>query len=648
MLTGERAFGGEDVSDTLANVLKTEPDWKALPGAVPDHIGEMMQWCLTKDRARRPPDASVARFLITVAVTASAEPALATRPQTRWRRAVPVAITATVIAASAALLAWSLWPSPAVPVMRFRIVLPEGQQFAGRSQVVAVSPDGSRVVYAAGTRQPSDEPLMRQRAGLYLRSLGDMDMHPIAGTNLDVMSPFFSPDGQWIGFYSFQDSTLKKIAVSGGTPVTLCPADPPFGVTWNGDGIVFADQGSRGILRVSPDGGAPEVLVAVKPNEVFSAPQMLDGGKTVLFTVATGQGIDRWDRAQIVTQTVGATERHVIMRGGSEGHYVPSGHLVYMVGATLFAVPVDRQTMQTRGGPVPLIEGVRRFRANIGSPTASFALSLNGWLVYISGSTTTAVAPRTLALATRNGNVQPLDLPPQPYFYPRVSPDGRQLAVQTDDGTDAIIWIFDLKGGGPPRRLTFGGRNAYPVWTPDGRRVTFQSDRDGDHSLFWQPADGTQPAERLSKPGPLVTQKPEAWSPDGKTLTLAAQPPFDDRLFTLSNDDAHSLKALSADLQAHHSAFSPDGHWLAYASTEMGNRHEVFVQPFPFTGAKYQISTEGGTTPLWSPDQTQLYYWANLGLISPRTSSPWTFGHSRHFAPGRESCCLSRPSSRLG
>jgi eukaryotic-like serine/threonine-protein kinase len=629
MLTGKRAFGGEDVSDTLVNVLKSEPEWSVLPPRVPEHIRLIMRWCLAKDRANRVPDVSVARFLLTETVMSSAGAALATSPQTRWRRAIPVAMTAIVVTmVTTVLVWWSVWRPTAAPVVRFPIVLPAGQQFAGRSQVVGVSTDGLRVVYAGGNRQPPDQP--RQSAQLYLRSLSEMDAHPIAGTSLDVMSPFFSPDGQWIGFYSFQDSTLKKIALSGGVPVTICKADPPYGVTWDGDWIVYADQGSRGILRVSQDGGEPEVLAAVKRDEVFSAPQMLDGGKTILFTVAPVQGVDRWDRAQIVTQAVGSTDRKVIVRGGSEGHYVPSSHLVYMVGTTLFAVPVDPRTLQVRGGPVPIMQGLRRFRANIGAPAASFAFSSTGSLVYISGSTTPAPAQRTLALASRDGKLRPLDLPPQPYFYPRVSPDGNDLAVQTDDGNDAIIWIYDLKGGGPPRRLTFGGRNAYPVWTPDGRRVTFQSDRDGDRGIFWQLADGTRPAVRLSKAEPLMEHFPEAWSPDGKTLAFAVTPPFDDRLFVLSNDSTHALQAWSADLPAYHAAFSPDGNWLAYASTEIGNRHEVFVQPFPPTGAKYQVSSEGGTTPLWSPDQTQLYYWANLAqhliAVDVRTRPTFSVG----------------------
>ena len=621
MLTGKRAFGSDDVTDTLANVLKVEPEWNALPANVPAHIRLVLRRCLEKDRNKRVSDAGIVRFLITETVALPGGVPVAGIPGAGWKRVVPAAVTAIVTAAVATLLAWNVWRAPAPPVVRFPIVLPHAQEFAGRSQVVAVSPDGMRVAYAVGSAESSDEP--RQPTQLYLRSLAESDAHPIAGSNLDVMSPLFSPDGQWIAFYSFQDSTLKKIALSGGTAVTICKADPPYGVTWDGEWIVFADQGAKGILRVSPNGGEPEVLVPVKPGEVFAAPQMLNNGRTILFTVASPRaGADRWDRAQIVLQGVGSTERRVILSGGSEGHYAPSGHLVYMVGTRLFAVPVDRRTLEVRGGPVSILEGVRRFRQNIGSPAASFAFSPTGSLVYISGSSLPPTE-RTLALATPDGKMKPLGLPPQPYSFPRVSPDGSQLAVQTEDGKDSIIRIFDLKRGGPARRLTFGGRSTNPLWTRDGRRITFQSDRDGDHGIFWQLADGTRPAERLWKSEPLVAQDlPEAWSPDGGTLLFAELPPFDTRLFTLSID-SHTRKPFLPDLPARQSAFSADGRWLVYTSNEIGNRNEVFVQPFPPTGAKYQISTEGGLTPLWSPNGAQLYYWANVSqrfvAVSVRT-----------------------------
>jgi serine/threonine-protein kinase len=606
MLTGRRAFPGDDLSDTLAAVLKGEPDWNALSDDVPEHIRLLLRRSLEKDRNRRVADISIARFFITELVvgsprvTPSVQATIIAPPRSLLRRALPLGFTAIVMTGMTAAVMWSMRPSTVPSIVRFPIALPERQQFANRSQVLAVSADGSQIVYVAGGGQ------------LYLRSMADMNARPIPGTNLDVMSPIFSPDGQWIVFFSFQDSTLKKIAVTGGAPLTICKSDPPFGLTWERDWIVFADQGTKGILRVSSNGGEPEVLAAVQAGEVFAAPQMLNDGSDLLFTVATGQGNDRWDRAQIVVQSVGSSKRKVIFSGGSEGKYVRTGHLVYTVGRTLLASPFDVKALELRGSAVPIVEDVRRrFAGNAQSPVSSFAFSAGGTFAYIQGST---AGLQTVALASRDGKLQRLDLPAQSHWFPRVSPDGHQLAIQTDDGTEAFISIYNLKGAGPARRLTFGGRDRYPLWTPDGRRITFQSDREGDRGIFWQPADGTGPAERVTKKlDSLVTElRPDAWSPDGKTLALSATPPLQWRIFTLAAGGAQALKPFSA-LPARFSAFSPDGKWLAYASIEIGNRYEIFVQPFPPTGAKHQVSTEGGRTPLWSPDGRQLYYQDNLG-----------------------------------
>jgi hypothetical protein len=386
---------------------------------------------------------------------------------------------------------------------------------------------------------------------------------------------------------------------------------------------------------VSATGGEPEVLAAVQPGESFGAPQLLDDGKILLFTVAptAGRG-GRWDRAQIVVQSVGSTERTVVLSGGSEGHYVPTGHLVYMLGNTLLATPFDPRTRHVRGGPIPIIEGVRRFAvdaANGLAPDASVAFSRAGSLVYLPIGSSLSVSEssqRMVALATRDGKLQSLNLPPRPYLFPRVSPDGRQLAIEMDDGTEAIIWIYDLKDE-ILRPLTIGGRSTYPLWAPDGRHVTYQSERDGVRGIFWQLADGTQPAEPLSKPEGLSDYRPETWNPDGTTLMFSAPVPGL-HLFTLSGGLA---KPFAAEFPALNSAFSPDGKWLAYTSTKHGNRTEIFVEPFPRRpGVEYQISTEGGGQPLWSPDGTHLYYFAyrsgSLVAVDVRTQPTFSFARS--------------------
>jgi serine/threonine-protein kinase len=604
MLTGARAFNGDDATDTIAAVIRAEPAWHALPDDVPERIRLLLRRCLEKDRSKRVADISVARFLITEPVGDAphvlppVQMTMVAPPRGSWRRAIPLGLAAIVLTGTTAAIMWNMRPQTVAPIVRFSIVLPERQQFAQRSKVFAVSPDGSRIAYVAAGGQ------------LFLRSLDDMKARPIPGTDLDAFGPFFSPDGQWIGFFSFQDRTLKKVAISGGPPVTICPSDPPFGVTWDGDWIVFADQGAKGVLRVSPNGGEPEVVAAVKAGEVFAAPQMINDGRALLFTIAPALAVDRWDRGEIVVQSVGSSERTVILRGGSEARYVPTGHLVYMVGVTLFAVPFDVKTLQVRGGPVPIVEDVRRF-TSYASPGSSFAFSSGGMFAYIPGSFE-GPGLLTVALASRDGKLQRLDLPAQPYIFPRISPDGKQLAVQSYDGNEAFILIYNLRGGQPARRLTFGGQNLNPLWTPDGRRITFQSNREGDRSIFWQLADGTGTAERLSKPNALQEHRPEAWSPDGKTLAVSVIAPTGNRIFTLATDGTHAMTPFStAALSARFAAFSPDGKWIAYASNELGKGEEVFVQPFPPTGSKYQISTGGGRAPLWSADGKQLYYHGN-------------------------------------
>jgi len=636
MLTGNRAFDGDDVSDTLAAVLRGEPDWTGIPADVSLPVRTLVQGCLEKNRAVRPSDIAVARFVLThttkLTDTISPPHVLPPVPSALRRYVMPMAVGVALTAAVASIAWWRFTPEvPGRAVTRFAIALPEHQRLASRSQVLAISPDGSRVVYAANA------PVQ-----LYLRSMAEMEAHPISGTNLDVMSPFFSPDGQWIGFYSFQDGTLKKIAVSGGAAVTICKSTPPHGVAWDGDWIVFADEGEKGVLRVSPNGGEPEVIASVKPGETFGAPHLFDDGKLLLFTVATGGGLERWDRAQIVVQRVGSTERLVVLRGGSEGRYVPTGHLVYMLANTLLAVPFDSKTWQVRGGPVPIVEGVRRFDSTANRlPDASIAFSRTGSLVYLTGSAITGGAQRTVALATRDGQQQPLNLPPRPYVHPRVSPDGKQLAIQTDDGNDAIIWIYDLRGGSPPRRLTFGGRNTSPIWGPEGR-VTFHSDREGDHGLFWQLADGTKPADRLLKADAASEYRPDAWSPDGKTLMFSVVRGSTTTLSTLSGG---VVKPWATDIRATHATFSSDGKWLAYVSTEAGNRTEIFVQDFQRTGAKYQVSTEGGTFPVWSPDGTQLFYWPlqRQGLVGVDVQTRPSFSYGKSAAQPIEAIFTGAP-----
>jgi Tol biopolymer transport system component len=360
------------------------------------------------------------------------------------------------------------------------------------------------------------------------------------------------------------------------------------------------------------------------------------GGKSLLFTSTTEQGDDRWDRADIVLQSLKTGERKTLIHGGSDAHYLPTGHLIYALGGTLFAVPLDVKNGAVRGGSVPVLDGVLRALPN-STAAAHYAISTNGTLVYVPSNDTASVSQRSLALVERNsGKVRLLPLPPQNYSHPRFSPDGKQLVFATQDGRDSIVWIYDLKGDRPPRKLTLAGSNIYPIWNRDGRSITFAWVTAGDWGIFQQLADGTGTAERLTAGQNTPQVVPEAWGPDGRTLLLATLVPGAGTggIMMLSLDGEKKLKPLLADsppgLRQGNSAFSPDGRWLAYNSFGNAGASRVFVEPFPPTGSRYELP-DGGPSPVWSPDGKQLLYRAagtgnRIVSVDVQTTNGFTFG----------------------
>jgi serine/threonine-protein kinase len=613
MLTGKRAFEGDDVSDILATVLKSEPDWTALPADVPASIRTLVMRCLEKDRTRRVADIAAALFVIDEQNSlgpSGAIDALPLRIPLLRRRAV-TATAAVVVGAAVAIGAWWSVQSSTPPrtVTRFTLALAADQQFTnpGR-QVLAISPDGTRVVYVANRR-------------LYLRPMSETEARPIVGTENEtgVAHPVFSPDGQSVAFYSGADRTLKRIAVSGGAAVTICQADTPFGMSWGPDGIVFG-QGAKGIMRVSPSGGQPDLLVSVNAGEFAHGPQTLPDGQSVLFTFATGGTSNRWDNAQIVVQSLKSGERKTLI-AGSDGRYLPTGHLVYALGGTLFAVPLNLGRLEVTGGPTPVVEGVRR--ADNATGTAQFSSSNNGSLIFAPGPAGVSRSLRVFVVADQTGTTDPLKLPPGAYAHPRVSPDGTRLAFGTDDDKEANIWIYELSGVVAPRRITFSGRNRFPIWSGDGQRVAFQSDREGDLGIFWQRADGAAEAQRLTKPEQGASHVPQSWSRDGKHLlfTIAQASTF--TLWTFALDERKATPFSDVRTRQQIAAmFHPDGRWVAYSASEEGARTAggVFVQPFPATRARYQIPRlDFDYHPLWSADGKNLFYIPAAGRFAAVT-----------------------------
>jgi dipeptidyl aminopeptidase/acylaminoacyl peptidase len=350
----------------------------------------------------------------------------------------------------------------------------------------------------------------------------------------------------------------------------------------------------------------------VEAGEEADGPQILPGGNTLLFTIAkTADGPSRWDTARVVVQSLESRERKTVFEGGSAARYIPTGHLLYVRGGTIFAVPFDVSRGRVSGQAVGVVPGVRRTAGGV-TGGAQFAVSNNGHLFYIAGPLTAATSERTIVLADRGGAVTRLPLPPGPYVHTRVSPDGTRLAVGTDDGKEAAVWICRLREKSALQRLTMEGRNRFPIWSPDGTRVAFQSDRGGEQAIYVQRVDGTGRAERLAGAQNGESFIPDSWSPDGRSILLSLEKDSGFSLWTLSVRDG-KLRPLGVTSQRTiGAAFSPDGRWFAYSRNDRtltSPDRGVFVQPFPPTGAIYQApKVLIDFHPVWSPDGKELMY----------------------------------------
>ena len=642
MLTGKRPFEGEDVSDTLAAVLRADPEWAALPISLSQSVALLVRRCLERDRRRRIGDVSTIRFLLDEQLpveTPSAGPTA--RPTSRSTLAAAAAGLSVIAATLGGIAAWSARP-PAVPAIpsRFVVTLGEADEFSNvGDQVIAVSPDGSKIAYTAYGR-------------LYLRSISDVEPQVIRGTDVNPRRPMFSPDGLTLAYFSIDERALKRIAVTGGAPVTVATLDSPnapLGGTWSGEHILFGQFGgpSHGIVRVPAAGGKLEVVAKINPNEYADAPQLLPDGDHLLFTVARGSAVERWEKSQILVQSLKTGERKVLVDGASDGRYLPTGHLVYAISGVVYAARFDARTLHVIGGAVPVLEGVRRA---LGGSTgaAQFSVSDTGTLAYIPGPIAVSSALMSLAWLDRSGKAEPLKLQPGSYRDPRISPDGKRLAFGTDNGKEATVWVYDLSGATSMRQLTIGGKNRNPVWSADGQRIAFQSDREGDLAIFWQPADGSGKAERLTKPEQGTAHVPESWSPDGKWLLLSATKESDSRspgfnvvslMLSLEDrklvpfDDVRSTQPVNA-------VFSPDGKWIAYTTRAPGVVSQIYVRPFPATDVIYQITRgtdRNAHHPFWSLDGRELYYIPAAGgfsHVSITTHPIFSFGDPMPMSRG--------------
>lgn len=614
LLTGRQAFEGESISEILAGVLKVDVDLTTLPPQMNPRLRDLLRRCLEKQPKKRwHAAADVRAELETISqqpFAVAPEKTAVHVPVALWRRAIPWAAGAAVGALIAVPAARLSRPQATQAVTRFGIPLPDGQQFTTASrQAVVISPDGSTVVYVANNR-------------LYVRPMAAAEPSLVPDLPAGAASPAFSPDGKSLAFFSVSDNALKRISLAGGPVTTLAPTELPFGISWGEGGIVFS-QAAKGIFRVSPDGGSPELLVTLAQDEMASLPQLLPGGRAVLFSVKKIG--ENWDVGKVVVQVIGG-ERKTLVDGAADGRYLTSGHLVYARGVTLHAVRFDASALSVSGAAAVVAEGVRRGGVNAaGSAVAQFSVANNGTVAYLPGAGNVSDDIVDLAIFDRAGAAKPLGLKPARYRFPRVSPDGRFVAFDIDEERETNVWVYEFTGGKAMQRLTFGGNNRYPVWSRDGRWITYQSDRDGDLAIFRQLADGSGAAERLTRPEQGAEHIPQSWSRgDGHLLFSVVK----DQQWTLwmlaagerraaPFGDVRSVDLIDAD-------FSPDGRWVAYQAREANERRMVFVQPFPSTGAKYLARQEGGGHPYWSAkgDELTLNVGPGASVRVPFTATP--------------------------
>ena len=465
---------------------------------------------------------------------------------------------------------------------------PDVSLFSPAGTDAILSPDGTRLVYVSQGR-------------LFTRRLDQPNATELAGTQ-GAYAPFFSPDGQWVAF--FTTGKLQKISVEGGSAITLCNATNGRGGSWGEDGNIIAALGNTGGLSRIPSAGGPPTPVTDLQNgeQTHRWPQILPGGKAVLFTASATTAA--FDGANIEVMSLADHRRKTLVRGGTFGRYLPSGHLVYVNRGTLFAVPFDVDRLEVHGTPAPVLDQVSY---NAGQGSAQLDFSQTGTLIYRSGGAGGGLL--TVAWLDGAGKTQPLLAKPGNYGRPSMSPDGQRLALEVSEGSGTDIWLYDWQRD-TMTRLTFTGNANAPLWSPDGRYIAFRALGEGMSVIR---SDGA------GKPQPLTqsknTQFPWSFTPDGKRLAFFEQDSktsFDLWTVPLESDSA-GLRAgkpevfLQTPADERTPSFSPDGRWMAYASDESGT-YQVYVRAFPDKGGKWQISNSGGGYPMWSRNGRELFF----------------------------------------
>jgi eukaryotic-like serine/threonine-protein kinase len=605
MTTGKRAFEGKSQLSVASAILEREPEpISAVKPLTPPALDRTIRKCLAKQPDQRWQSASDLATELHWMTDGSAT-ALAVKPVElwpNWRRLLGLLGSALLLVLIVSAV-WMFLPHTTAPalVMRFTISLPAGDALGGSwwwFSSVAVSTDGSQIAYVAHRGGASQ---------IYLRALGDLIARPVPGTE-GAETPFFSPDGRWLGIDS--GGTLKKIPLAGGPPVTIATVRGSsnfYGACWAPDDTIYFGSDS-GLVKVAAAGGEPKsiTIVDAKNGETdHRFPEILPGGKALLFALRT-EDQPSFDDASIAALSLATGERKILIKSGTHPHYVPTGHLVFLRAGVLLAVPFDPARLEIKGVAVPVVEKVIE-NPRIGA--GQYAISNVGSLIYIPGGVT--YGEHELVFADKAGNVRPLTANKRPYEDFTISPDGRFIAT-TIEGPVTDTWIHDIARD-TETRFTFGVENRDPVWTPDGKRVAYNGFKKGRYGVFWKPLDGSGPEEPLLTSDSSVTAW--FWSPDGRLLLYGEFTPNVSQNFGIlrMDDREHPRLLFPPQFNIDWVTFSPDGHWIAFDSDESG-RPEVYVAPYPSLAPRERISVKGGLHPLWAPDGRELYYRSRASL----------------------------------
>ena len=599
MVTGKRAFEGKSQLSLVSAILEKEPEAiSTLKPLTPPILDRTIRKCLAKQPDQRWQSASDLATQLNWMTDASSS-AMAVKPLESGRsrgRMAGLSIAALLLVLAVGSAAWMLGSrsTPIQRVMRFSINLPPGEALGGSwwwYPSLAVTPDGSQIAYVghhAGVAQ------------IYVRTVGDLNARPVLGTE-GAETPFFSPDGQWLGFSS--GSKLKKVPLTGGPSVTIANT-AVSGACWAPDGMIYfgpADSDS-GLFKVAATGGEPQKVTTLDPknNEIdHRFPEVLPGGKALLLVVRNAEQ-PSFDEAEIAAQSLVTGERKILIKSGTHPHYVSTGHLLFLRAGVLLAVPFDPVRLEIKGAAVPVAEKILE-NPRIGA--GQYAVSNDGLLIYIPGGVT--YGEHELVFVDKAGNARALTASKRPYEDFTISPNGHLIAT-TIEGPVTDTWIHDIDRD-TETRFTLGVENRDPTWTPDGKHVAYSGYRNGKYRVFWKPIDGSGPEESLLASDNAVDAW--FWTPDGRALLYAEYgTSIGQNIGLLPMDDReHPHLLFPKEYNVEWAILSPDGKWIAFNGDESG-RSEVYVAPFPSLAPRERISTDGGMHPLWSPDGHELYY----------------------------------------